>query len=157
MGGFVANLFSIAELTGAIKEAIDADIRFDGMTVEVAEWLNRDADVAHRGWIGIYRQSVDYDPHTLGRGTKSWLGTFEIKIILQACDYRSGYQCEVLIEERIKSLLDIIFESTFIRSHVQMINSVNVATGFVDIEDVPSAYFQESTITINCESHIDVT
>jgi len=104
--------FARSELTGADFTGIEIGI---AIGIECRDVVLAPVDIERRKVDrGIYRQDVNYIPRTLGLGTKSWQANINVRIIIQACDYTSGRNCEVLLETRVKNLLKVLFESDFI-------------------------------------------
>lgn len=100
-------------------------------------------------WLGVYRRKIDYSPRTLGP-VESWDATPQINVIIQAVSYKSGDDCEDLLESYIEKIVDAIWADPTIGNTVDMITGFSVEYGYNET-DLDSLYFQSAIITLDLE------
>lgn len=115
--------------------------------VVVGEVINYDINVTP--WIGIYRGEVKYEPRTLG-STNNWEGYPSIRVIVQAVDLESAYNCEEKLEGYVKKIIDAVLDDTTLGGTVDMVTDFKVEQGYIETENA-STHFQGASITINME------
>jgi hypothetical protein len=87
----------------AILDAIQAllENNLDGYTITRNEPRNSDPNIAAKGkgWIGIYRGSLNYEPGRITTGSGRWNATMEPTIEIQTASGRSGADAEAKLQD----------------------------------------------------------
>ena len=144
----------IGTVTRALATAITADSDFNGVVVERDEFVNEDPDQAAAGWIGIYRDSVSYNPLTLAAG---YAGRYDLSplrlfLVFQVADFDSGAACADRLETHIKNFIDLLLANDSITSTVERIAKVDIKYGYNPQSRDGEVYFQSAYITLELET-----
>ena len=137
-----------SDITRAIETAFNTDPVFNMFTIERAELVNENAAICP--WLGIYRESINYAPETLGLGPDHWTAIMMLTLIVQSSNFNSGTQAEDDLEGYVKSVITKVFEDTTIRGSVDMINAIKVSYSYV-AEDEQTLFFQSALIEMTLE------
>lgn len=139
----------------AISEAITAQLRDYPAVGEIGfqeivqgDFVNEDP--ARTPWMGIYRDSMNYSPRTLGRGARNWEGELKFKIVIQASSTKDGQDCELLLEGYVQTVMEALLSDTTLGGKVDILNGFNVEYSYRD-SDQQSFYFQMAVITMTAE------
>lgn len=141
-------MLNASDITKAIHEAFNNDPAFSKFEIERSEFVN--VDPGRCPWIGIYRQTINYAPETLGSGPDYWTGTLAVDIVAQAANFNSGEDAEDDLEGYIETIINKMVEDTTIRSSVDMINEISVSYSYI-AEDEETIYFQAAIISLVLE------
>ena len=137
-----------SDITRAIETAFNTDPVFNTFTIERAELVNENPALCP--WLGIYRESIDYAPETLGLGPDHWTAIMTLTLIVQSSNFGSGTQAEDDLEGYVKSVITKMFEDTTIRGSVDMINAIKVSYSYI-AEDEQTLFFQSALIEMTLE------
>ena len=137
-----------SDITRAIETAFNTDPVFNTFTIERAELVNENPAICP--WLGIYRESINYAPETLGLGPDHWTAIMTLTLIVQSSNFNSGTQAEDDLEGYVKSVITKMFEDTTIRGSVDMINAIKVSYSYV-AEDEQTLFFQSALIEMTLE------
>lgn len=103
-------------------------------------------------WVGIYRNTVLYEPKSLGRGARNWKTDIEIRLIVQATNLESPEKAEEELEEALENTIDSIELDRSIDKTVGVINGYEVTNySYAEMEEATLA-FQQAEIIIKAES-----
>ena len=141
-------MINTSDITRAIETAFNTDPVFNTFTIERAELVNENAAICP--WLGIYRESINYAPETLGLGPDHWTAIMTLTLIVQSSNLGSGTQAEDDLEGYVKSVITKMFEDTTIRGSVDMINAIKVSYSYV-AEDEQTLFFQSALIEMTLE------
>ena len=120
-----------------------------GYTVTRNEPRNNDPDLAakNKGWIGIYRGTMNYESHSIG--SIPWQVTVEPKIEIQCASARSGKDAEARLQDAESEVLTLLNANKKLNGTVEMTNGYVVDYEYnTDIEDM---YHLAAIITIQAE------
>lgn len=110
---------------------------------------NEDINQAVNGWIGIYRGSVDYEPHSTG--PTPWLADISLRIEMQAASIQSAQDCENRLDEIEDFVVSAIESDRTIGGKV--LNLIGYGFDYPDYYDETfEVYFQESILTVTFQS-----
>lgn len=141
-------MINVAEIAKATVEVLKAwPALSDVKAFERCEYVNVDAD--RLPWIGVYRGTVDYDPHTMGPGSRSWRAVLQQRIAIQEVDKR-GERAEDKLEQRIQQVLEALIANLNLNGTVDIITSFRREPGYVET-DRDTMYFQSDEIIITAE------
>lgn len=143
---------NLSEITSALRDQIqnfESVISItDGMTIGKSEVVNE--DVSNCPWCCVYRSSQTISPYTLG-------GSYDndpiLRIIIQAASFKSGEDCEDILESYVKEIVEAITSDTTIQETVDIVSSIEIAYGFIN-SDEHDAYFQSAIIEVNIKGEI---
>lgn len=138
------NMSRIAQL---LEQVLVDDTRTASAEISRSETVNNDPQRASKGWIGIYRSNIKYDPRTLGRGGSNYKGELTIFIVCQKTSMDSGADAEEELEELIGNVLSVILDNTEIRGSIGMLNAFEVVYSYNRTKE-KTAYFQEAVIKL---------
>lgn len=141
-------MINVAEIARATVDVLErwpdlADVK----AVERCEYVNVDAD--RLPWIGVYRGVVDYEPHTISPGSRSWRATVQQRIAVQEVAKR-GEQAEDKLERRIQQVLEALVANLTLNNTVDIITTFRREPGYVET-DRDTMYFQSDEIIITAE------
>lgn len=141
------NIYDVLEgLTYLLKN--DLVLIQKGYVVDQGEYVNRLQNI--EPWVGVYKGGRRYTPATLGHDALQWDNSITIMVIVQAAYYGSGTQCDELLEERIKEVLDAINSDHTLGGNVDMLNGIDIEYNYIS-DKSESILFQEAQINLTYE------
>jgi len=141
-------MINVTNITKAIEDIFKKDPISDKFkSIERGNIPNK--DIGHTPWLGIYRRKVDYDPHTIG-GNRSWKGTVELGLLVQAASFKDGEDAEDILEDLLQSIQAVILNNKKLNGTVDMLTGLGVEYFFND-EDDPSFTYQQAEIILTYE------
>lgn len=102
-----------------------------------------------KGWIGIYRASIKYDPYSIG--SMPWLATIRFTVEIQVVSTASADDCEDKLCDAEKEIIDV-FEAD--RKSGKLSGYVSNIVGYdieYDINENEQTYYQAALITVIAE------
>lgn len=117
------------------------------------EFVNEDAGQALNGWIGIYRRSVDYDPRNLGVPPNNYDADLSFVVVVQRSHLGSGEECEDLLEESVKTVLDRLVQIP--RTYIDHFSDIVVEYTYIET-DRTTMYFQGALIAVTAHVSVEV-
>lgn len=138
------NMSTIAQ---QIERVLTDDRRTASSTITRSETVNNDPNQATKGWVGIYRSGIKYDPRSLGRGGHNYRGELTIFLVCQKTSIDSGADAEEELEELIVNVLSVILDNPEIRGSIGMLNAFEVVYSYNRTKE-KTAYFQEAVIKL---------
>ena len=146
-------MINVSTITSQIEEWLKNDSNLDGFTIERSEFVNEDAGRAANGWIGIYRQSVDYDPRNLGVSPNNYEGDLGFLVFVQRAVLSSGAEAEDALEEDVKNVLDRMVQLP--RTYVDHFSDLSVEYTYQNT-DRSTMYFQGALISVTAQVSFEV-
>lgn len=147
-------MINVSTITAQVVDWFSTDPELSGYYVTRSEFVNEDPGKASRGWIGVYRRSVDYDPRNLGVAPNNYEGTVTFDIVVQRTHMGSGQEAEDALEESVKKVLDRLVQIP--KDYIDHISDMFVEYAYLE-SDRTTLYFQAALITITAEVHSEVT
>lgn len=141
-------MINVSTITKQIVEWLEDGSDFDGYTVTRSEFVNEDAGQATKGWIGVYRRSVNYDPRNLGTVPNNYEGTLIFDIVVQRTHMVSGCEAEDALEVSVKNVLDRVVQIP--RTYIDHFSDIFVEYTYLESERT-TLYFQGALITFTAE------
>ena len=140
-------MIDFSELTAAMETLLKDNLK-DDFLITRNEEINIDANTASigKGWVGVYRGKVDYEPYTTGN--RPWLASPEIMVIVQVADAHSGYAAEDKLQAAEKAVVDVIESDRTIKGTVMQI--VGYSMEYTYNKD-NAIYFHGVMITVKTE------
>lgn len=134
------------EIVSILKN--DPDVAAIGATIDRGAYINVDP---RKIWIGVYKGATDYAPSTLGRSAKTFNTNIKPRVIAQAVSFKSGEDCEDILDERVKYILDALWSTKNLNNVVDIIKGFSVEYSYNETER-ETVYFQNAVITIDAEA-----
>lgn len=141
-------MIQASTITRALYDVLSDDPDFQSWTVTRGEFVNEAHSLCP--WLGIYRQSIDYSPETLGNGPDYWTATMVVRLIVQAANLASGEDCEDDLEGYVKQVIDKVVADTTLAATIDMVNDIKVSYSYI-AEDDETIYFQAAIIELTLE------
>lgn len=142
-------MINFKTITQKVQSIFDAGL--NDYTITRNAERNADPNVAakNKGWIGIYRDSIDYNPHTTG--STPWLANVNIRVELQVASFRSGEDAEDKLQDGEKEIMDLLNANKNIGGTVGMTMGYNIKYEY-NVES--QIYWHASIITLKTEVRI---
>jgi hypothetical protein len=146
-------MINVSTIMEQILQWLKDDANLQGFRIERSEFVNEDAGLARNGWIGLYRQSVDYDPRNLGVSPNNYHGELTFLIFVQRSILSSGAECEDALEQDVKTILDRIVQLP--RTYVDTFTDLVVEYTYQNT-DRTTMYFQGALISVTAQVSFEV-
>lgn len=146
-------MINVSTITIQIQKWLESDAQLSGFIVERSEFLNEDPGRAVNGWIGIYRRAVEYDPRNLGIPPNNYEGTLDFMVIVQRTSMKSGADCEDVLEDSVKKVLERIVQIS--RIHIEHFSDISIDYTYLET-DRKTMFFQGALITFTAEVSFEV-
>ncbi len=139
-------MINFKDITQGVEKLLKDNL--NGYAIVRNEERNIDPSVATqgKGWIGIYRGSLDYETATIGN--IPWLVAIEIIVEVQAADMKSGAKAEDKLQDAEKEVLDVLVSDKKLNSTVEMTNGYSIEYEYNKDEQI---YHHSALITIHAE------
>ena len=136
--------FSI--ITAAVEKILRDGL--SGYSIERNEKRNEDPSIAAqgKGWIGIYRGRLIYDPHTTGN--RPWKVGVEVIVEAQAAHMGSGEDVEAAITAAENEILNVLNNNKNLDRTVLHTMGYEIAYEYNTQEEF---YYQSALITVKAE------
>ena len=117
---------NVAQVTQAVTEMLqDAPgIGIDGVRVDRAEEINRTP--TEKGWVGVYRDRIDYPPRVLGMGSGYRQQLIRLFLIVQESDPDGGAECEDRLEHLMQKCIGVLLSDPSLKGTVQTLDEFSV-------------------------------
>ena len=119
-----------------------------GYTIARNDPRNTDPDLAakNKGWIGIYRGSLEYSAYAVG--SIPWLVSVDTKVEVQVASMHSGEDAENKLQDAETEILTVLNNNKKLNNTVDMTNSFEIEYEYNDLEEI---YHHAAIITIRSE------
>lgn len=114
---------NVADITQAIEAMLNdsPDVGQAGVLVERSA-EERLTPTLH-GWVGIYRDGVDYPPRTLGFGAGMRNQLIRLYLVVQETDPTSGDECEDRLEALKQKVVGVLLSDPSLRGTVATLDA----------------------------------
>jgi|GEM_PF-1390842 len=142
-------MINFADITKAVKDILEANLtgyqitRNRSKNVDVNQTL-----VTGSGWIGIYKDSLEYEPLTVGG--KFLFATPVINIEIQCSSAISGSDAEDKLQDAEKAVMDVLIDNRTLNDTVDAILSYEINYSGIDFSR-ETIYFNSASITITTQ------
>ena len=143
-------MINFTEITEAVKTVLD-NYNTDNKPYHITrnQKQNTDVNIASKGWIGIYRNRVNYEPYATGPRYQTEV---EIRIEIQVADIHTAENCEAKLEE----IVEFVMNALTVNLKRPLEGTVQLLTGFdIDYDDnfaeKTSIFHQTATLILSCE------
>jgi hypothetical protein len=141
-------VINFAAITKAIKVQLEEHPGLaDFKGIDRGDYIN--TDESRTPWVGIYRDDVDIDPRTLGKGANNWTVHPTIRIWVQAHG-ENGEEAEDELCDALQRVLTALIADLTFGGTVEMIKSFRVQFTYMEKES-ETLNFQWAIITLVCE------
>lgn len=137
----------LGEVLKSLETQLNSDTRTKDMVIKRMGVVNTDPNLAANGWVGLYADTVDYGPRTIGAGARNWQFTPTFRIIVQAVDRANSANAHERLEDYIKKVLDVALSERTLGGRVETLTGMNITYAFSD-EDRDSLHFEGALITL---------
>lgn len=87
------------------------------------------------GWVGVYRERIDYPPRTLGLGAGYRNQLIRLFLLVQESDPTSGDECEDRLEELLQNVIGVLLSDPTLKGTVQTLDEFSVVHESYDKND----------------------
>lgn len=117
---------NVAEITTAILEILQEDMKIGQVGVLVDRSCEPNMTPTAHGWIGIYRDRIDYPPRALGMGSGYRNQLIRLFLLVQESDPSSGAECEDRLEELLQNTIGALLSDPSLKGTVQTLDEFSV-------------------------------
>jgi len=145
-------MINVSDITKALKTQLENDSNLVSNSIKNikrSEYVNYDPDLCP--WVGIYKDSSDTEPASLGKNSTSWKSKINFSVLVQSSDLGSGEDCEDKLDKYIKLVKDAIWSDATIGGTVDMITGFTVEYSY-ELTDESTMHFQWATIKVIVEA-----
>ena len=139
-------MINLKDITKAVETLLNQ--KLTGYIITRNAERNNDPSIAaqNKGWIGIYRKSISYEPYSTG--TQKWMTFIELDIEIQVADMESGDIAENRLQDAEEEIMDLLTANKNLNNTVAMTNGYDIAYEYNADEQI---YFHSAIITIKAE------
>jgi hypothetical protein len=138
--------FNFNTMAKTLESILKDDERLAGFTVQRSEPPNETAD--RTPWIGIYKASESYEPHTIAAGQMPWKVMPGLILVLQCASLKSGSDADERLENAKRLLFEVLEDNLTIGGTVHMVNGWDVE---YEYGGGVGGYFVSATINLQGE------
>jgi hypothetical protein len=138
-------IIQIDDFLSYMETYLRESINTQDYQIEVGEWMNTSPEIAAKGWVCIYHQGIEYVPRTLGNHAQAWQGSLYISVIVQNADYKSGKECTLELQRRVKNVVSVFSQGSIASNFVDTITQLDINFSFVNA-DSETVYFQNAVL-----------
>ena len=117
---------NVSEITSAIETMLNEAIDVGQAGVMVERSAEERLTPTPHGWVGIYRDGIDYPPRTLGMGSGYRNQLIRLYLVLQETDPTSGDECEDRLEALLQKVVGVLLSDPSLRGTVQTLDAFTV-------------------------------
>jgi len=141
-------MINMKDITKGVKTVLDDNL--SDYIIQRNPKRNDDPNTAAqgKGWIGIYRSGLDYDPYTTG--AQPWLAHPSVMVEIQTASFLSGEDAEDRLQDAEKEVMDVLTANKTLNNTVSMTNGYEIKYEFNEDEEA-QVYFHAAIITIKAE------
>ena len=141
-------MINMKDITKAVKKILDNNL--SDYVIERNPKRNEDPNIAARGkgWIGVYRGGLDYDPHTTG--SQPWLAHPSVMVEIQTASLLSGADAEDRLQDAEEEVMDVLTANKNLSGTVSMTMGYEIKYEYNEDEEA-QIYFHAAIITIKTE------
>lgn len=146
-------MINVYSTLDALKDLLKKSSSFNKYAIRVGGIVNSDPNTASK-WMGLYRDSLDINPNTLGNSTGARHNISQFRVIAILQSYGSdGDKVESLLDSKVRDYLDFLRDNHKISGTVDMVLSHEVNYSYMMEED-ESFIFQNAVIYTTVEKRV---
>jgi len=142
-------MINFAEISEELHNIIKNDAQVDDYFSYITRGEMVNQDPGSTPWLGVYRKSIDYDPHTIG-SNRPWKAEVQLTVLVQAASLRNGEDAEIRLEEGVQRVISAINNNKNLNDKVLMLTAINVEYAYNPEMSEDMAY-QMGEITLTYE------
>lgn len=135
------------DILSRVRDDLKSDSLTANMIVKVMGQVNYDPALAREGWVGLYMDTVAYEPRTLGRGTTNWQFQVSIKIIVQASHAADPEIAHERLEGYMESVLNVLFKDITLSNQVEKLDQLDIEYATSE-DDASTMKFEGAIISL---------
>lgn len=139
-------MINFKDITQGVEKLLNDNLQ--GYTIVRNEERNVAPSIATqgKGWIGIYRGSLEYE--TARIGNVPWSVFIDIIVEVQVADMRSGADAEDKLQDAELEVLNVLVSDKKLNATVEQTHGYSIEYEYNADEDI---YFHSSLITIHAQ------
>jgi len=141
-------MINMKDITNGVEKVLNDNLT--DYNIERNPRRNQDPNIAaqNKGWIGVYRGGLDYEPYTTG--SQPWLAKPSVVVEIQAASFLSGSDAEDRLQDAEKEVMDVL------TANKKLNDTVNMTVGYeikyeINEDEEAQIYFHAAVITIRTE------
>lgn len=116
----------VSTITRAVHQMLLDDPAIGIAGVQVERSAEPNATPTEHGWLGVYRERIDYPPRTLGMGSGYRNQRIRLFILAQESDPSSGDECEDRLEKLLQNTIGVLLSDPSLKGTVQTLDEFSV-------------------------------
>lgn len=117
---------NIAQITQAIEQMLNDSIEIGQAGVIVERSSEERLTPTLHGWVGIYRDGIDYPPRTLGFGAGMRNQLIRLYLLIQESDPTAGDECEDRLETLLQKVVGVLLSDPSLKGTVNTLDAFTV-------------------------------
>jgi hypothetical protein len=116
----------VSTITRAVFEMLRDDPAVGVSGVQVERSAEPNMTPTEHGWLGVYRDRIDYPPRTLGMGAGYRNQRIRLFLLAQESDPTSGEECEDRLEKLLQNSIGVLLSDPSLKGTVQTLDEFSV-------------------------------
>ena len=116
----------VSEITRAVEQMLNDALDVGQAGVLIERSAEERLTPTPHGWVGIYRDGIDYPARTLGMGSGYRNQLIRLYLVLQESDPTSGDECEDRLERLLQKVVGVLLSDPSLKGTVQTLDAFTV-------------------------------
>lgn len=116
----------VSTITTAIEEMLNDALDVGQAGVLIERSCEERLTPTEHGWVGIYRDGIDYPARTLGMGSGYRNQLIRLYLLIQESDPTSGNECEDRLEVLLQKVVGVLLSDPSLKGTVQTLDAFTV-------------------------------
>lgn len=117
---------NVARVTQAVLEMLRDAPDVGAAGVEVERSCEPRLSPTTHGWVGVYRDRIDYPSRALGMGSGYRNQMIRLFLLVQETDLTSGTECEDRLEELLQKVIGVLLSDPSLKGTVATLDEFSV-------------------------------
>jgi hypothetical protein len=117
---------NVSEITQAIETMLNDSLDVGQAGVLVERSAEERLTPTEHGWVGIYRDGINYPPRTLGMGSGYRNQEIRLYLLVQESDPSSGDECEDRLETLLQKVVGVLLSDPSLGGTVNTLDAFSV-------------------------------
>ena len=109
--------------------------------------INYDPNNARVAWVGVYRGSLEYSPHTVGK-SQPWIAQATVEVVIQCASMKNGMEAEDNLQTAEDAIVGTLDQNRKLEGYVNNTIGYNIRYEFNNENNI---YFHAAIIEIVCQ------
>lgn len=118
---------NVSDITQAIEVMLNDAIDVGQAGVLIERSAEEKLTPTEHGWVGIYRDGIDYPLRTLGMGSGYRNQLIRLYLLIQESDPTAGDECEDRLETLLQKVVGVLLSDPSLGGTVQTLDAFTVA------------------------------